>query len=84
MVNYHQAVYDLCGVDSFKFDEMIQHEVDCAGGLLHRDAAAHLAAIKLGLKFNTSVSKYGDNVWIYTFVASKETNNTLNGSKIDE
>ena len=70
-LNIHQAVYALAGIDSYKFDKLIQAEVDGAGGLLNRTAAAELAANKLGLHFTFNTAKHGEDVWIYTFVASR-------------
>ena len=71
-LQYHAAVYALAGIDSYEFDKLIQVEVDGAAGLLNRDAAAELAASRLGIKFSQSRAKHGDTVWIYTIVASRK------------
>lgn len=67
---YTKAVNRLLGIGPSKFKKLIQVEIDGAGGILHPDAAACLAADRLGITTSTNKMKCGDTSWVYTFIAT--------------
>ena len=75
---YAKAAYRLAGVIPSKFDELVREQIKLAGGLLSPDAAAALAADKMGIRASTNQVMVQDNAWTYSFTASirKQTKRT--------
>ena len=75
---YAKAVYRLADILPEKFDELIREQIKLAGGLLSSDAAAALAADKMGIRASTNQVMVQDNAWTYSFTASirKQTKRT--------
>jgi len=69
---YSHAIRELTPLSWDQVVAKIDEEIEKAGGILTREAAAHLVANELGIKISRQETHHKD-VLVLTFVASKKS-----------
>jgi len=67
---YAHAIKELTGLHWSQVVNKIDAEIKNAGGILTREAAAHLVANELGIKVSRQETRHTD-VLVITFIASR-------------